>query len=180
MVCAEVLEHVPTNQLRTACTELPRVASSHLIIGVPFEQDLRVGQTTCRNCGKVNLPWGHVNTFSKRALINLFPGYDRARTTYVGSSLANSNSMSTWVNNHAGNPYGTYLQKARCVHCGCQVQPYESITFSRKLLFRAAGVLSNVQQSFYSPRLIWIHMRFDKLTILVGLDSIPLSAAYSL
>ncbi len=40
--CAEVLEHIP--QLTQATSELARVTRKHLVIGVPFEQDLRLGR----------------------------------------------------------------------------------------------------------------------------------------
>ena len=43
--CAEVLEHIP--DVEKAALELARVTRRHLVIGVPFEQDLRVGRLTC-------------------------------------------------------------------------------------------------------------------------------------
>src|SRR5580658_5701608 len=61
VLCAEVLEHIPA--LEQACRELARVVRHELIIGVPFRQDTRSGRTTCRNCGKTNPPWAHVNSF---------------------------------------------------------------------------------------------------------------------
>ena len=61
VMCTEVLEHIPERSLERACSELRRVAKKHLLIGVPYRQDLRVARTTCYLCGKKNPPWGHVN-----------------------------------------------------------------------------------------------------------------------
>lgn len=50
--CAEVLEHIPSHLLQKACTEVGRVSNEYLLIGVPYQQDIRVGRTTCYSCGK--------------------------------------------------------------------------------------------------------------------------------
>jgi len=54
--CAEVLEHIPAVQ--TACNEIIRVARHEIIIGVPFQQDTRVGRTTSLPAEKPTLPGG--------------------------------------------------------------------------------------------------------------------------
>src|SRR5690606_31733886 len=40
VLCSEVLEHVPSSDLRLACNELTRVTARYAVIGVPFAQDL--------------------------------------------------------------------------------------------------------------------------------------------
>lgn len=72
VLCAEVLEHIPTDQLQKACDEIARVASGTVVIGVPYMQDIRLGRTTCENCGEKNPPWGHVNRFDEVLLRKLF------------------------------------------------------------------------------------------------------------
>lgn len=71
-LCTEVLE--PISALEQACRELVRLTRHEILIGMPFRQDTRVGRTTCRQCGKVNPPWAHVNTFDEQKLRRLFPG----------------------------------------------------------------------------------------------------------
>src|SRR5689334_1811550 len=56
VVCAEVLEHIPPHELAAACAELSRITRGHLLIGVPYKQDTRVGRTTCVRCGTHNPP----------------------------------------------------------------------------------------------------------------------------
>jgi ubiquinone/menaquinone biosynthesis C-methylase UbiE len=52
MLCSEVIEHIP--EVERACRELARVARHEVIVGVPYRQDLRLGQMPCRSCGKIN------------------------------------------------------------------------------------------------------------------------------
>ncbi len=47
VLCSEVLEHIPSRLLERACSEIARVTREYVIIGVPFEQDIRAGRTTC-------------------------------------------------------------------------------------------------------------------------------------
>ena len=70
VLCAEVLEHLNSATLSSACAELKRVTRRTVIIGVPFEQDLRIGRTTCRSCGRHNPPYGHVNRFTLRTTVH--------------------------------------------------------------------------------------------------------------
>src|SRR5689334_22203261 len=69
VLCAEVLEHVPA--VDRAAREISRVARHEAVIGVPYRQDLRLGRVTCRNCGSVNPPYGHVNSFDECRLASL-------------------------------------------------------------------------------------------------------------
>jgi hypothetical protein len=83
VLCCEVLEHIPTYLLSTACKELARVTRGDLVVGVPYQQDLRSGQTTCPNCKLINPPWGHVNTFDEFKLAELFPEMKIAEISYI-------------------------------------------------------------------------------------------------
>lgn len=116
--CAEVLEHVPTAILPGVCREIERVAGQRILIGVPYKQDIRVGRTTCYSCGKVNPPWGHVNSFDEKRLAELFRCCTIESTSFVGSSSSRTNSFSAILMDLAGNPFGTYDQEEACIHCG--------------------------------------------------------------
>ena len=70
VLCAEVLEHIP--DVERAAREIARVARHEVLIGVPYKQDRRVGRLTCTSCGRINPPFGHVNTFDEQSVKNLF------------------------------------------------------------------------------------------------------------
>lgn len=108
--CAEVLEHLSPPLLTNACSEIERVASNRILIGVPFKQDIRVGRTTCYSCGKPNPPWGHINSFDEPRIASLFPLCRIEAISFVGRSRAHTNRLSTALMDFAGNPFGTYHQ----------------------------------------------------------------------
>ena len=121
--CAEVLEHVPTPILQRVCKEIERVSSDRILIGVPYKQDIRVGRTTCYSCGKLNPPWGHVNSFDERHIENLFGSCKVEAISFVGANTSQTNSLSAALMDFAGNPYGSYDQEEACIHCGRHLLP---------------------------------------------------------
>ncbi len=162
VLCAEVLEHIPGKGLEQACRELSRVAKSHVVIGVPYRQDTRVGRTTCQSCGRSNPPWGHVNVFDERRLTELFLPLQKVGMTFVGSSRSRTNALSSWLMDVAGNPWGTYDQEEVCIHCGQEIGKPSERNLAQKLCSRLAFSLNAAQSRFISARPNWIHMVFYK------------------
>lgn len=160
VLCAEVLEHIPA--VERACRELARVARHELIIGVPYRQDTRSGRTTCRNCGKTNPPWAHVNTFDEARLSQLFPGLSVASQSFVGTTMERTNAVSALLNDLAGNPWGTYIQDEPCIHCGAVLAPPDARSFFSKVCSGVAARLDKLQANFIKPRPTWIHIVFSK------------------
>jgi SAM-dependent methyltransferase len=158
--CAEVLEHIPA--VEQACREIARVASHEIVIGVPYRQDTRVGRTSCRSCGKINPPWGHVNTFDERRLINLFPGLRVVSQSFVGVNTDATNPLSTFLMDLAGNPWGPYGQEESCIHCGAGLVAPQNRSFAAKLCSAIAGRLNNLQKRWTRPHGNWIHTVFSK------------------
>lgn len=158
VVCTEVLEHVSPLYLSRACYELARVSRSHLLVGVPYRQDTRVGRTTCSSCGACNPPWGHVNVFDEDRLHHLFSGLVVERTTFVGMNDDSTNFVSAFLMDLAGNPYGTYHQDEPCVRCGGSVGPPRQMPLSQKLLSKAAFCARAVTAPFQRARPNWIHL----------------------
>jgi hypothetical protein len=162
VLCAEVLEHIPPQLLTQGCAELQRVARRDLLVGVPYRQDTRFGQTTCQACGAVNPPWGHVNQFDEKKLKGLFPNCTVESTSLVGTSEMGTNSISAALMTLAGNPYGTYSQEEPCVQCGKKLGGPSRRNLTQKIATRAATMARKVQQPFHRPRANWIHMLLRK------------------
>jgi hypothetical protein len=162
VLCAEVLEHIPTRTLDRACGELSRVAREYLLIGVPYRQDLRAGRLTCYTCGKKNPPWGHVNSFDENGLKELFPEFDVAGLSFVGEVESRTNFFSTFLMDLAGNPYGAYSQDEPCVHCGAKLRSPPERNAWRKGLTKIAVYVNEVQKVFCKRRPNWIHILFKK------------------
>lgn len=160
--CAEVLEHVPSKLLSKACKELSRVSNRYLIIGVPYQQDIRVGRTTCRACGKKNPPWGHVNSFDEGRIQALFAACEIVKKSFVGIAEPGTNFISSALMDMAGNPYGTYSQDEPCVHCGAAIQRPPQRTLLEKILTKAAFYARDAQAPCLRPHPNWIHVLLEK------------------
>ncbi|EHR71989.1 methyltransferase family protein [Burkholderiales bacterium JOSHI_001] len=162
VLCAEVLEHVPTAVLARACQEMARVAGRWVLIGVPNRQDLRMARTTCSRCGGVNPPWGHVNCFDERSLRALFSDLVPSQMGHVGTTRDGTNALSAALMNWAGNPFGTYEQDEPCVHCGQPLGAPAGRSPLQRVATRVAVLTDRLQDRFRPERGNWLHMLFER------------------
>lgn len=160
VLCAEVLEHLPSELLPRACAEIARVGSGAVVIGVPYDEDSRCGRTTCQHCGGFNPPWGHINSFDETILRSLFPSLQWTKATFVGTKRARTNPISTALLDYAGNPFGTYHQEEPCIHCGKPLGRPAQRTLLQRLATRVAFLLTGAQVALARPRANWIHVLF--------------------
>jgi hypothetical protein len=162
VVCAEVLEHIPPELLMRACQEIVRVSKKWVLIGVPFQQDIRFGATRCPSCGKTNPPWGHVNAFSTDKLTKLFSSLSVHTISNVGVSNDKTNFLSHLLSEYAGHPFGTYKQQENCIYCDSTISYTEKRNFGQRLATRAAHILISVQKHMTRKHPNWIHILFEK------------------
>jgi ubiquinone/menaquinone biosynthesis C-methylase UbiE len=164
--CTEVLEHVP--EVEKAAREISRVAKSHVVVGVPYRQDIRIGRSTCINCGKINPPWGHVNIFDEKRLRSLFGELTPVVASFIGTNKERTNPISTWLMDLGGNPWGAsgprgpYDQDEPCIHCGVKLSTASGRSFVQKALCALAGGLNQLQNIFVKSKPNVMHMVFRK------------------
>jgi SAM-dependent methyltransferase len=160
VLCSEVLEHVP--DVAAAAREIARVARHEIVIGVPYRQDTRVGQTTCLHCGRVNPPYGHINRFDENTLRQLFAGVPLIESHYISSNCERTNSLAAWLQTLAANPYGTYDQEESCIGCGSALERPSSQSLARRLCGAAGARLYALQMKLNRPWPTWIHLLLRK------------------
>ncbi|MBV8864698.1 MAG: class I SAM-dependent methyltransferase [Acidobacteriaceae bacterium] len=160
VVCTEVLEHVP--DFEAAAKEIARVAKSYVLIGVPYRQDTRAGRMTCVHCGKINPPFGHINTFDEAKIKSLFPGLKVSLLEYLSKNRERTNFLSTWLEDFAGNPYGTYDQEEPCIACGGKLEEPVRLSFVRRVAGALGIRLYHLQYRFNRPRATWMLVLFEK------------------
>jgi hypothetical protein len=156
--CLEVLEQIPPALAQQACREMARVARHEVVIRVPFQQDTRIGRTTCLLCGRHNPPWGHVNSFDEDKLRSLFPTMHVSSVSYAGERREATNALSVLLMDLAGNPWGTYEQEERCVYCNGALHRPAERDFLDRGLAALALVLNRLQAKCTPPSPIWMHM----------------------
>jgi SAM-dependent methyltransferase len=158
--CAEVLEHIPA--VAAAARELARVARHEVIIGVPFQQDTRIGRVFCASCGRNSPPWGHVNEFDEKRLRELFSGLTVSKASFVGENREATNALSSWLMDLGGNPWGTYDQEEPCLHCGAKLVAPSARPIGKKVCSALAVRLNRVQNVFTKSHGNWIHLVLSK------------------
>ncbi|SRR5260370_3114770 len=159
--CTEVLEHI--DDLDRAAAEIVRVAKTQLIIGVPYRQDIRWGRTTCRNCFGVSPPWGHVNSFDEAKLLQLFPQFSLRAKDFVSLNDERTNRLSCWLLDLAGNPWGSYHDEDRCLHCGSILDAPPPRNLAQRGCSTLSMALNRVQGLFVRPWPYWIHTAFERV-----------------
>lgn len=162
VLAAEVLEHIPPADLARACRELVRVARRHVVIGVPYAQDLRVARTRCAHCGVINPAYGHVNRFVLEDLERLFHPLRPADVEHVGRTRERTNPLSDALMRLAGYPWGSYGQDEPCIACGEPVGPAPRQSVGSRILTGLAHRLDLALQRRTPPRPKWLHVCFDK------------------
>lgn len=160
--CAEVLEHIQEKHLETACNEITRVSNKYIIIGVPFKQDIRIGRTKCYTCGKVNPPWGHINSFDEHKIQQLFKSCVIKKKSFVGDNTECTNVFSVALKGYAGYPFGTYDQEESCIHCENKLILPPSRNAFQKIATRLGFYIERVQRLFHNSHPNWIHVLLEK------------------
>ena len=159
--CAEVPEHIPTNTLHQACDEPIRVASKHILVGVPYKQDIRRGRTTCAACGGKKPPWGHVNKFYEKSLAALFSPCSINKISYAGTAELGTNFVASALMDVAGNPFGTYSQEEPCIYCGVDLIPPQNRTMLSRLFSKAGFYAQKIRLPSQPDHANWIHILFS-------------------
>ena len=160
VLCSEVLEHIPA--VEKAVAEIKRVARHAILIGVPYKQDIRIGRTTCVKCGKVNPPWGHVNTFDENRLEKMFQPFRIVKQVLTGVNAERTNALAAWLSDLGRNPYGIYGVDEPCVHCGFNLDNRPSRSFLHKVCGAAGFHLMKAQSALSKPHANWIHVLFER------------------
>lgn len=162
--CSEVLEHI--DALEKAVSELVRVTrpGGCLVVSVPYLQDLRIGRTLCRTCGRTNPPYGHLHSFSEARLASLFSGCDVERTEFAGETRERTSTFSQWLMGMAGHPWGVYQQHEPCIHCGALIQKPGDRSLLQRIPSAVAARIDGVAARFAPARPVWIGMKLRKRT----------------
>lgn len=156
VLCSQVLEHLEDAEYLQALRELRRVASGHVLISVPFDEDLALRTVRCPACEHRHHVWGHLRRFTPESLaadVGLRP----AETRIFGDLQAPAWPATLLRLSHAaGGFYRPEGQSPMCPRCGntdyAATRPLWTPAFAAKVL------LDRVRRRPRRP--FWLASRF--------------------
>lgn len=159
-LCCEVLEHLQHPMLLATVQELARVSRRYVLVTVPYQEELSALHLLCSACGAVFHIWGHLNSFSRRSLDRLFPGFWLIARRYCGTPPPYRSPLVTWINQRLGDRWaepdaGTICP--RCANTHFTRSPRNMVTIACGLIHRTTAALvpifrKNWMLSLYARR----------------------------
>jgi SAM-dependent methyltransferase len=84
VLSSEMLEHLTDADYRVALGEMARVTRSHLLLSVPYREDLGFRTIRCPRCGWRGHVWGHRRSFTPESLVGALDNFAAAETRVFG------------------------------------------------------------------------------------------------
>ena len=76
VISSQIIEHLPHNVYEKTLKELQRVTARYILVGVPYNEDLKTFTTRCKQCRTVYNIWGHIRSFRDfEYMKKLFPNF---------------------------------------------------------------------------------------------------------
>lgn len=115
VLCAEVLEHLPSLVYQKALKEIQRVSRKYIIASVPYEENLNLSFIKCPKCGYRFHPSMHQRSFKKKELEELFNEFILLRISGIGKRAIYPN-IAVKLAKSLG--FGSTQSYAVCPNCG--------------------------------------------------------------
>lgn len=117
---SQMLEHLDDEAYRLAVAELRRVARSHLLISVPYREDLGMRIVRCPRCGHRQHVWGHVRRFTINSLLRDLEGFEAVDIRIFGDLQDPPwpRPLLALIHRLFGGHYMTTGQHPQCERCG--------------------------------------------------------------
>lgn len=151
VLVTEMLEHLPECLMLQVLVELQRVARKYILLTVPNEEVLEVNMTWCSGCRRSYHLWNHLNTFDRRSLQRLFPGFVTRRTQEFGFLVPRAFRMLHLIGQKWGRVW-SYSEASVCPSCGSvnSNKPKENLFgyLLERLLWRLQGVKALQRPAF--------------------------------
>lgn len=121
VVCSEMLEHLEKPAYRRAVSELTRVADSHLLISVPYREQLGLRELRCPRCGWRGHVWGHRQSFTVDSLLHDLSGFQPLDLRIFGALQRPAPpGWLLWISHNVFGAFWTvsHAQLPLCESCG--------------------------------------------------------------
>ncbi|MEQ1579261.1 MAG: class I SAM-dependent methyltransferase [Steroidobacteraceae bacterium] len=164
VTCLEVIEHLPTPIYTRALLELMRVSRRYLIVTVPREQDLTLGQVQCTVCKTLFNPDYHLRSFDQRSMIELFgagPFLPRGVSAFGDGTEYAFSRLITRLKRDRGN---RFPQDIPCPACGTKLKGRPGAQMTP--VTRSGGGVTSTIKALWPKRREqrWLLARYDRIT----------------
>jgi hypothetical protein len=137
VICAEVLEHLPSDVLMRGVAELQRVSDKYLLVSVPYKQRVWNERFKCNHCGYVGNVMSHLHYFDEKRLEALLDRFVRSESRLVGSTCGYAPDVLYTIASNAGNSW--YRRPWLCPSCHVipdEIQPNLAGEIVRRIIWR--------------------------------------------
>ena len=118
VLCSEVLEHLPTDVLHATLSEIERVAKGYVLLSVPYREKLRLLFLWCPACGHEFHIWGHLRSFTKSHMKNIFSNFTMQQWIGHGRRAGYRSSLVNYINQRFGGRWEDADPTTMCPECG--------------------------------------------------------------
>jgi SAM-dependent methyltransferase len=134
ILCSELLEHLPGEDLQATVGQLQRLRPAHLLITVPNQEHLRVNALRCPRCRAEFNASHHQHSFTPESLSALFPAYQRIDTRRAGPPVRAYRPALLWLRQRLGHrwyqiPAGRQVMCPSCGNTEFPAPTYNPISF---------------------------------------------------
>lgn len=116
VVTTEVLEHLPEPVYEQALDEIARVADKYILITVPNQENLNENLAACASCGCRFHVWGHLHSYTIKALEGLLAHFQLVRAFAFGDDVETYNRSLLWVRQRLAGGF-TWEERTVCYSC---------------------------------------------------------------
>ncbi|MCI0428849.1 MAG: class I SAM-dependent methyltransferase [Nitrospiraceae bacterium] len=160
VLCLQVLEHIVPSDYRQSLRELERLADRHLIVGVPFAENLSKKQVLCARCNRVSHVDGHLRRFSSSDLAPLFQSFALERLEPAGVLQYRQPRVISWMRHTIA---GLYYQPDLFVCPYCEAHENRAVRGGFRLpIGRPLSLLERLVHRVQTRQKYWMIVLFRR------------------
>lgn len=139
IICSEVIEHLYSEDLEKAFSELVRVSKDRIIISTPYLENLEYHQTKCSKCKTLFHPAGHIREIDESFFIPYIQKYTTNYSFYYTGKRPPRYKTYSVLSRLFSN-YIIWLDNLECPICNIKIEK-KKLSFSYKVIMKGYQLL---------------------------------------
>lgn len=105
VICLQVLEHLNPQDYSNSLLEIQRLSIKHVIIGVPYKENLDALTVLCSKCGFKSHAYGHLRGFLQSDMDNLLSDFELKKLILTGVIQRRNSKLGVFFEQKLANLY---------------------------------------------------------------------------